>query len=374
MPRRKRTESARGATQVTLDDVAQLAGVSKATVSRVINGKSCVRPHVRERVLKAVKRMNYHPNGVARALATRRTGQVGLLLALPSSMPGYGLGLIQGIEAVLRREQMHLVLNVMDAQAAQWDPPTTVTQRQVDGLIVGGHLVGATWLRELVSEDMPVVMLGDEVPEGLAVSSVTVDWLTPSAQVAERFLAAGHRRIGAIVPSGRWGDQVRAGFERALSATGAGTDHSAIVKVDVQELRNGTAYAAGFRAAQQVLGLGEWAARRNPDGQGPITALYVAHEALVPGVLHAVKTAGLSVPGDVALVVWGHGSSGEQAMGLTAVTVNREQMGRMAALMLLDLLRDRGRQPVQLAITPSLVIRESCNTQKNGPVRAYSLA
>lgn len=61
-------------------------------------------------------------------------------------------------------------------------------------------------------------------------------------------------------------------------------------------------------------------------------------------------------------------------MSLTAVTVNREQMGRMAALMLLDLLKDRGRQAVQLAITPSLVVRESCGTQRAEPSRVYSLA
>ncbi|WP_324715995.1 LacI family DNA-binding transcriptional regulator [Carboxydochorda subterranea] len=374
MPRRKRSETGASSGRVTLDEVAQLAGVSKATVSRVINGKSCVRPHVRERVIKAVKKMNYHPNAVARALATRRTGQVGLLLALPSSMPGYGLGLIQGIEAVLRREQMHLVLNVMDAQAAQWDPPSTVTQRQVDGLIVGGDLNGASWLKELAGDSLPVVVLGDEVPEGVQFSAVTIDWLTPSAQATERLLAAGHRRIGAIVPGGRWGDQVRAGFERALAGAGVAADSSRVARVDVSELRNGTAHAAGYRAARQVLGLAERAGRWTPGEGLPVTALYVAHEALVPGVLHALKESSISVPQDLALVVWGHGSAGEQAMGLTAVTVNREQMGRMAALMLLDLLKDRGRQAVQLAITPSLVVRESCGTQRAEPSRVYSLA
>ncbi|NLG68589.1 MAG: LacI family transcriptional regulator [Firmicutes bacterium] len=361
MPRRKRNQSGAGG-PVTLDDVAKAAGVSKATVSRVINGKSCVRPHVRKRVLKAVRKLNYHPNAVARALATRRTGQMGLLLALPSSMPGYGLGLIQGIEAVLRREQMHLVLHVMDAQQAQWDPPSSVTQRQVDGLIVGGDLRGADWLKALASERLPVVVLGDEYPEGLAFSAVTLDWMTPSSQAVERLVAAGHRRIGAIIPGGRWGDQVRGGIERALQAAGLGPEAAVVVKVETSELKNGTAHAAGYDAIRRIL-------ERAP------TALYVAHEALVPGVLHALKEARLSVPQDLALVVWGHGSSGEQAMSLTAVTVNREQMGRMAALMLLDLLKDPSRPPVQLAITPSLVVRESCGTRERPAQRAaYSLA
>ncbi|MEW6046993.1 MAG: LacI family DNA-binding transcriptional regulator [Bacillota bacterium] len=377
MPRRKRNQQQgpQATRRITLDDVAKAAGVSKATVSRVINGKSCVRPHVRERVLKAVRKMDYHPNAVARALATRRTGQAGLLLALPSSMPGYGLGLIQGVEAVLRREQMHLVLNVMDTQSAQWDPPSTVSQRQVDGLIVGGDLRGASWLKSLSADAMPVVVLGDEVPEGLAASAVTIDWMTPSAQVVERLLGAGHRRIGAVIPGGRWGEQVRSGIERALAAAGLPADAARIARVETEELRNGTAHAAGYRAARSLLGLDGTASARGSVLSG-ITALYVAHEALVPGVLHALKESGIAVPQDLALVVWGHGSAGEQAMGLTCVTVNREQMGRMAALMLLDLLKDRGRPPVQLAITPNLVVRESCGIQRtpNEATRAYSFA
>lgn len=362
MPRRKRSQTGAGGQAVTLDDVAKAAGVSKATVSRVINGKSCVRPHVRERVLKAVRKLNYHPNAVARALATRRTGQVGLLLSLPSSMPGYGLGLIQGIEAVLRREQMHLVLHVVDAQQAQWDPPASVTQRQVDGLIVGGDLRGAEWLKKLAGERLPVVVLGDEYPEGLAFSAVTLDWMTPSSQAVERLVSAGHRRIGAIIPGGRWGDQVRGGIERALQAGGLGADAAVIVKVETEELKNGTAHSAGYEATRRIL-------EKAP------TALYVAHEALVPGVLHALKEAHVAVPQDLALVVWGHGSAGEQAMSLTAVTVNREQMGRMAALMLLDLLKDPSRPAVQLAITPSLVVRDSCGTRERSAQRAaFSLA
>ena len=360
-------------TQVTLDDVARAAGVSKATVSRVINGKSCVRPQVRDRVLKAVKKLNYHPNGVARALATQRTGQIALLLSLPSSMPGYGLGLIQGIEAVLRREQLHLVLHVMDAQSAQWDPPASVAQRQVDGLIVGGDLSKARWLAGLSREPMPAVVLGDEVPDDVELSTVTIDWLTPSAQVAERLLHHGHRRIGAIVPSGRWGDQVRAGFERALAAAGVELPPGLVVQVNVSELANGTAHAAGYRAMQQLLGLAETDGQRRSPSEVP-TAVYVAHESLVPGVLHAMKEAGLSAPRDLALVVWGHGSAGEQAMGLTAVTVNREQLGRMAALTLMDLLRERHHQPVQLTLTPTLVIRESCGTADSRRTSAPALA
>ena len=374
MPRRKKDQPQVKA-RVTLDDVARVAGVSKATVSRVINGKSCVRPQVRDRVLKAVKKLNYHPNGVARALATQRTGQIALLLSLPSSMPGYGLGLIQGIEAVLRREQLHLVLHVMDAQSAQWDPPASVAQRQVDGLIVGGNLSRARWLAALAQDTLPVVVLGDEIPEGVELSTVTIDWLTPSAQVAERLLQHGHRRIGAIVPSGRWGDQVRAGFERALAAAGVELLPGFVVQVDVAELANGTAHSAGYRAMQQLLGVAEPEARRRSPAELP-TAVYVAHEALVPGVLHAMKEAGLAAPRDLALVVWGHGSPAEQAMGLTAVTVNREQLGRMAALTLMDLLRERNRQPVQLTLTPTLVVRESCGTAeaRRAPLSALARA
>lgn len=369
MPRRKKDAQPVARAHVTLDEVARAAGVSKATVSRVINGKSCVRPHVRERVLKAIKKMNYHPNGVARALATQRTGQVALLLALPSSMPGYGLGLIQGIEAVLRREQLHLVLHVMDAQVAQWDPPLSVAHRQVDGLIVGGNLSGARWLRELAGDSLPVVVLGDEIPAGVELSGVAIDWLTPSTQVVSRLLAHGHRRIGAIIPGGRWGEQVRAGFERALSAAGVELGGSLIVPVDLAELRNGAAHPAGYRAFQQLFG-GSAATdgrQRSAAAGQPPSAVYVAHEALVPGVLHAMKEMGISAPRDVALVVWGHGSAAEQAMGLTAVTVNREQMGRMAGLMLLDLLRERQRQPVQLTLSPTLVVRDSCGTQLDRP-------
>ena len=374
MPRRKKNQP-QVKTRVTLDDVARVAGVSKATVSRVINGKSCVRPQVRDRVLKAVKKLNYHPNGVARALATQRTGQIALLLSLPSSMPGYGLGLIQGIEAVLRREQLHLVLHVMDAQSAQWDPPASVAQRQVDGLIVGGNLSRARWLAALAQDPLPVVVLGDEVPEDVQLSTVTIDWLTPSAQVAERLLQHGHRRIGAIVPSGRWGAQVRAGFEQALAAAGVELEPGWVVQVDVAELANGTAHAAGYRALRQLLGLVETDGRRRSPAELP-TAVYVAHEALVPGVLHAMKEAGLAAPRDLALVVWGHGNPSEQAMGLTAVTVNREQLGRMAALTLLDLLRERNRQPVQLTLTPTLVVRESCGTAevRRAPLAALARA
>lgn len=325
----------------TLEDVARVAGVSRATVSRVVNGANLVAPRTTEAVRRAINELGYHPNRAARALVTRRTGAIAVIVPEGDErvfsdpfFPQAYHGALQGF----RHSDMQVVL----AMAQPGDNATRMVRYlesgHVDGAIIVSHH-GPALARALAQTPQPVVFVGD--PETAGMYYVDVDQVTAAATATEHLIARGAKRIGTItgpLDMAAAAQRLR-GFEQAMHA--AGLDPSLRADGDFTAV-------GGHRAATRLL------------VEAPqLDGLFVANDLMASGAVRVLKDAGRRVPEDVKVVGFDNSSAALQTNPqLTTMTNPASELARTAAEMLNALLA--GEQPDSPVILPSeLVLRGS---------------
>jgi DNA-binding LacI/PurR family transcriptional regulator len=327
----------------TLEAVAAAAGVSRSTVSRVVNGSPKVRPDVVSTVNAAIDRLNYSPNRAARSLASRQTYAIALVVPEVASRffgDPYFASIVQGITS--RLDSTDYVLNLLVASS---DPGGKARRYlaggNVDGALVVSHHAGDQDLVEL-HRTMPVVFGGrPAVPDLEHGYFVDVDNVTGGRQAAEHLLAQGRRRIGTIAGPADMPAAVDRleGWRSALREHGCATD--AVV-------RGAFTSFSGARAMRELL-----------DSHPDLDAVFVASDLMARGALAICAERGLNVPRDLALIGYDNSSaatSGE--LQLTTVHQPSEEMGAQMATLLLDILA--GGDPDHSHVLPTtLVIRDS---------------
>src|SRR5206468_2846457 len=214
---------------VTLDQVARVAGVSRATVSRVVNGLDSVDPALRELVERAVAETRYVPNIAARSLATRRTGSIALVVSEPDRAAGAGQvfsdpffgGVVAGILLALRARGRRLVLALVDDQRSRTHLLASLGQGYADGVILAASYPGDPLPQMIAETRLPAVAWGRAEPPA-AIASVDVDQQAGARLAADHLVARGCRRIATIhAPlTGYAGRERLAGFRRAMAAHG----------------------------------------------------------------------------------------------------------------------------------------------------------
>ncbi|PSK86245.1 LacI family transcriptional regulator [Murinocardiopsis flavida] len=327
----------------TITTIAEAAGVSIASVSRVFNGLP-VRAETERRVLAAADRLGYVPNAVARSLKSNRTQQVAFAVA-DIGNPVY-LAMLREIQPVLKAGGYRLVLHSTGADVGEEiEVLRGLGRRHADGLIISPIRVTGELLREIDGLTAPAVVIGS-LPDGARVDNVRADSRT-GIDLALRHLAdLGRRRIGFVngpldtVP-GRHRDTA---FRAAMARGGLPVDEGL---VHVGAFQRDT----GFEATRRLLD-------RSP---GP-DALLCANDLIALGALDALRAAGRDVPGDVAVV--GMDDTELAAVSwptLTSVSLGSAERGRRAAELLLDRLRtpDTGPPAQVITVAPHLVVRAS---------------
>ena len=272
----------------TLDEVAVLAGVSRATVSRVVNDSPRVSPEARVAVHAAIEQLHYVPNRMARSLVTRRTDTIALVLSEPNSQvfsDPFFASIVHGVSAALADTELTLVL--LTARDAR-------EQQKIGRYARQGHVDGVV-LMSLHSEDLlPAVLTDAGVPlvlcgrpyDGREVAFVDAD-NAGGAGVATRFLLEqGRSRIATLTGPMDMiaGVDRHAGWARALTAAGRPTDPALVAHGDFTE-------AGGEAAMARLL-------EQSPD----LDAVFVASDPMAVGALRALRAAGRRVPEDVAVV------------------------------------------------------------------------
>ncbi len=325
----------------TLEDVARVAGVSRATVSRVVNGANLVAPQTTEAVRRAINELGYHPNRAARALVTRRTGAIAVIVPEGDErvfsdpfFPQAYHGALQGF----RDSDTQVVL----AMAQPGDNATRMVRYlesgHVDGAIIVSHH-GPALARALANTPQPVVFVGD--PETPGLCYVDVDQSTAAATATAYLIERGAKRIATITGPLDMAAAVQRlrGFEQAMLA--AGLDPSLRADGDFSAV-------GGRRAAQRLLA-------ERPDLDG----LFVANDLMASGALPVLTDAGRRVPDDVKVVGFDDSSAARQTTPpLTTMTNPASELARTAADMLNELLA--GGRPDSPVILPSnLVLRGS---------------
>lgn len=325
---------------VTMREVAQQAGVSVATVSRVLNASGPVGEGTRQRILETAGRLRYVPNGTARNLTTSTTETVGVLL--PDLYGDFYSEVIRGVEGAVRAARYHTLLaSVHDGPGELVRALRTLVGR-VDGLVVMSPDIEADVLRANLPAGLPVVVLGGSVS---GHGSVDIDDAAGAAAMTRHLVGLGHRRVAFVCGPAPNADARarRDGYRQALAEAGLAPDPRLELAGDFTE-------ASGHAAAAAFVALSP-----RP------TALFAANDAMAIGALRGLREAGLDVPGDVALAGFDDVPVARYVTpALTSVHVPIDEMGSRAVAAVLAAVQDADSIPPALTLPTRLVVRESC--------------
>jgi DNA-binding LacI/PurR family transcriptional regulator len=301
----------------------------------------------RERIREAIERLGYHPNHVARSLATRRTATIGLIISeLTNALYP---PVILGAEAACRQAQYSLLLANAPDTDSERRAVELMRRKQVDGLILfsvsfidiaNDHLLHAH------EEGVPIVVINRTMPEGAPIPRVMLDNFRGAYLATRHLVELGHRRIAHIAgPANRFtGLDRRAGYLAALAEAGLAVDPALVIEGDYS-------FESGYQAMRALL-----------DHHRP-SAVFIGGDAMALGALRAIRDAGLRVPDDLSLVAFGNPDFVHYATpALTTVDLPIVEAGRIAVELLLELIAGGDCTEQARVLEPRLLVRESTAT------------
>ena len=334
---------------MTITEIAKEAGVSKSTVSRVLNNKSDVLPGTKDRVLRVIREHQFQPNAYARSMSQRRSRTIGIVV--PHDIDyvfqnQYYMDIQRGIlKSLTRRGYYALILCCRDMKEA-FD---AVLQKRVDGLLVISPLYEhAPYINELLEQHVPLVLIG-KAPESQQVYQVCIDNYKGAMSAMQHLYDLGHRRIAFIngphfLPSSQ---ERRRGYLDAMQRMGS--------RVEPGMIREGyNSLDSGYQTANQIL-----------DEFPDTTALFVASDYMAIGVLDAIHDRGLHVPQDISVVGFDNIQMAEQVTpSLTTINQQIEEKGRLSGNLLMDLIEgEKTPDHHVIDVEARLIVRDS-----TGPV------
>ncbi len=327
----------------TIADVAERAGVSIATVSRVLNGTSPVVPETAERIRLAIQELHYVPRAAARILASRRTHTVGLLL--PEIGREFFLPLLRGIEREARRVSYDLLIQTTESPDAARASLGGLGEHNTDGLIIFTDSVEDAELSRLYENGFPVVLLHQTPPPGAEIPVITVENKSGAQRLIEHLIEVhGCRRIAYLRgPEGNEDSEWRErGYRQALESHG--------IPFDPGLIANG-----GYEEDLARTAVEQWLI----DGVD-LDAIFAGDDDAATGVLSALQSAGKHVPEDIAVVGFDDLALCRYLTPpLTTVHSPLEEVGRQAVLQLVKAIHGQPVDAITLLKT-ELVIRRSC--------------
>lgn len=337
----------------TIGDVARVAGVSKSTVSRVLNDRTHhMADETRKKVLQAIRELKYHPNSVARSLVLKRTQSVGLLISDVAN-PFYP-EVIQGIEDIaLKHDYQVFLSNTNYDEERGLKFVRSLVDKQVDGVMAMTSSITDSLVEELTQNNLPVVVLDWELEQvNGVVGAISVDFETGIRDAVKYLYDLGHRRLAHISgPLGLRTSQVRQDlFIQAAEELGIESQELIMVEGDFQ-------VHSGRDAVNKLLELDQ-----------PPTAVFAANDLMAVGFISAARDNGCQVPEDISVVglddiqlaSWFYPS-------LTTVALNRKEIGNLAMNMLLELMaasEPETKPIIRKQVSSFLVVRNSTTDVK----------
>ncbi|HLO04121.1 MAG TPA: LacI family DNA-binding transcriptional regulator [Symbiobacteriaceae bacterium] len=327
----------------TIYDVAQRAGVSSATVSRVLNNHPLVKPETRDRVMQAIKELDYQVNLLAAALMTKQTRTIGLIV--PDIANPFFAEIARGVEEAGAAAGFNVVMcNTLEQAEREGRYIQVLRQKHVDGIIFTSAYLDDRSLTPLIEAGFPVVLISREV-EDVAVDSVRTDDFEGGYQATRHLLGLGHRRIALLAGPLRTKPSLdrKKGYEAALER--------AQIPLDPGLLLSGEfSIESGKAMAQHLL-----------QSTRDFTAIVAGNDLIAAGAIKICRQHGLSVPTDVSVVGYDRTILAELIEPeLTSVAQQMHEMGRQAMELLLQRIQGtQTREPVQVVLPPRLVVAGS---------------
>jgi LacI family transcriptional regulator len=329
--------------RLTIRQVADLAGVSTATVSRVINGRAEVSEQSRDAVMRVVREYGYSTNRTARALSAGRTGLIGV--TLPMLHHSYFSIILAGAAEALYEHDMRMVLCPTQHEHER---EVTLLERLMQGTTDGAMLIlpeeSGEELRGLHDHGYPFVIVDPRHPRNEEVPTVSAAHSSGAGEAVDHLLELGHRRIAAITGPRGWiatEDRLR-GYHGALAAAGIMPDPELEVASNFET-------SGGARAAQALLELDR-----------PPTAIFAFNDMMAIGAMQAVRARGLQVPDDISVI--GFDDTFEAEIVVPALTTVRQplaEMGRMGVSQLVRILHNQRIDALHVEVETKLVVRDS---------------
>jgi DNA-binding LacI/PurR family transcriptional regulator len=336
----------------TIVDIANRAGVAPMTVSRVINESGYVSREAREKVERAVKELNYHPNGLARSLKRQRTHVVGILL--PDIANPFSAELVRGIQEALLPSGYSSFISVSERSVQREQSALrALFDHRADGIVVATRetKAGNDFLLRLAERDLPIVVVGRALNHP-HVDRVTADHWKGAYEAVDHLISLGHRRIGFVGVSAINGAGLRRyqGYLDALREHDLPIDEKLIVGPTPQFGPGYSTQDDGYAGMKKLLAL-----KKRP------TAVFARNDFTAMGAICAVRDAGLSIPEDVAIVGFDNVPlAAYTTPPLTTVDQPTKEQGREAARLLLERIEgDRARERREICLDCHLVIRQS---------------
>jgi DNA-binding LacI/PurR family transcriptional regulator len=334
----------------TVKDVAQLAGVSTATVSRVLSDIGGVRSELARRVRGAARKLGYQPNSAARNLRVRSTRALGMVF--PDIENPFYASVIAGAEEVLQNAGYSLLLaNYGEDPAREHTQLTSLRAERVAGILFAASCKPSVDYQSVLDAGIALVAVS-RIPDGLNVDFVTVSNQEGARHAIEHLLRLGHRRIafidGAVSLSTT--RERRAGYEQALRNAGLPVPQELIMYADFFH------QAGGYEAVSKLLNT-----PKKP------TAILVVSNNMALGVLQALQEREIDVPRDVAVV--GFGDTPSAALlrpPLTVIAQPAREIGAAGARLLLERLQHPDRPRRSIVLDTQLIVRESCGSKSPG--------
>jgi LacI family transcriptional regulator len=331
---------------LTLEDIAQKAGVSRSTVSRVVNGHQNVSDGVRKRVLEVIRSTGYHPNPAARNLASQRSWMIGLVIPRSVSVfftDPYFPHLTQGVAQACNQHDYTLGLFLIGTKEDEEKVFPRISHRgSLDGILLQTGQIGDHLIDRLINSNMPVVIVGRPFHAD-GVSYIDVNNTDAACNAVSHLIRLGYQRIAMITGPHNSTTSIdrEEGYHRALTERGRRVDEALVAEGDFTE-------ASGYYAMRHLLAA-------KPD------AVFAASDIMALGAMRAAREAGLRVPQDVAFVGFDDlPLANPPDPPLTTIRQPVYQFGGAAVEILIDMIDNGIEPPRRVIMTTELIVRESC--------------
>ena len=336
---------------ITIDDVAKLAGVSRATAGRVVGNYGSVSEKSRERVWDAVRQLDYQPNLIARGLRSQTTKTIAVIVG--SIRNTYSTALVYAVEKEAQKKGYNvLICTTHEDIEKELKHLKDLNSRKVDGVILmSAYRADANMdkkYKEFYISKLPIVFVDRNIP-GINRDVIQSENFDASYKATKYLMDMGHRKIGIIATSNFSTVQERIkGYKAAFANAGIEYDESLIASVD--ELSD----KMSRKVCHEFL-------EEHPD----ITALYILNNSLCSGVLLDLKERQMKIPQDISLLVWDDEEYNE-LLDITTIEQPITEIGKQATRRLFELIGE----PEETTdfeckkLDPELIIRKSCTAPK----------